>query len=112
MCIRDRVNSSNNINVRICAMTLKTATKVDATTWEYTVSASFGNAGAAILGGTAKLVVFPALLQVVDAELQYGALAQGETGRSLDTVTLRSKLSLQQSFFDAGVGFKWNITTR
>lgn len=106
------VNSSNNINVRICAMTLKTATKVDATTWEYTVSASFGNAGAAILGGIAKLVTFPALLQVVDAELQYGALAQGETGRSLDTVTLRSKLSLQQSFFDAGVGFKWNITTR
>lgn len=57
--VQSWVNATNNTNVRICGVTLKSATKVDATTWEYVIAASFGNSGTAIQGGTAKLVTFP-----------------------------------------------------
>ena len=104
--------ATNNANVRICGVTLRSTTKISATTWEYQLDASFGNAGAPIAGGTAILTIAPLITDIVDANLTFGALSAGETGRSLDTVTVRSNVLLQPSFFAAGVGTKWNITTR
>lgn len=104
--------TSNNQNVRICGLAVQSQRKVDATTWEYVLEAVFGNAGAGVQGGTARLAGVPALLQVVDAEMQFGALQQGQTGRSLDTVTIRAKAPLSAAYFQAGAGFRWVLSVK
>ena len=104
--------TTNNQNLRICALTVKSQRKVDATTWKYVLEAVFGNAGPGIQSGTAKLASVPPLLQLVDADMQFGALRQGETGRSLDTVTVRARAPLSAAYFQAGAGFRWVLSVK
>ncbi|CAN7322003.1 hypothetical protein [Rhizobacter sp. LjRoot28] len=105
-----QVRSSNNAGARICSVRVKTSTKVDATTWEYVVDASFGNVGTtAIDGGTAQ-VIPPAGMVVVDGQLSFGALAVGQTGRSLDTVTVRAQIA--PDVFAKSFALQWDIFVR
>ncbi|MDB5815467.1 MAG: fliK [Rhodocyclales bacterium] len=104
------VTSTNSPNIRICGLTIKTEVQINPMIWEYTVETSFGNSGNPVTGGTAKLTSAPSLVVITDPDLQFGALQYGETGRSLDTITVRSNLRLTPSFFAAAVGFKWSIT--
>jgi len=104
--------TGNNVNVRICSLTVKSSSKVDATTWEYVLEATFGNSGVAVAGGVAKLVGVPPLLTVTDPDMQFGALNQGETGKSLDSITVRSKGPLSVAFFQSGAGLRWMLTVR
>lgn len=106
------VATTNNPNVRICALSIRSTRKVDATTWEYVLDAVFGNSGAPVQGGAAKLVAVPPLLQLVDPDMQFGALHQGETGNSLDTITVRAKGPLSAAYFQVGAGLRWSITVK
>lgn len=102
----------NNSNFAICAMVIRSQGKVDAVTWEYVIGASIGNTGPAVAGVTATLTVAPFSAQIVQPNLNFGALQQQETGRSPDTVTIRSKTPMSQSLFSSGAGFRWSITVR
>jgi hypothetical protein len=103
---------ANNANFAICAMKIQSQRKLDATTWEYVVEASIGNTGSAVAGVTATLTLAPSGVTIAQPNLNFGALQQNEAGRSVDTITLRSKSPLSQSMFDSGAGFRWNVTTR
>lgn len=104
--------TSNNAAVRLCALGIRSSRAVDATTWEYVLDLGIGNNGAAVAGATARLVGVPALLTVVQPEVTFGALQQGESARSAGTITVRSRGQLSAAYFQAGVGFRWTLNVR
>jgi hypothetical protein len=105
--------ATNNPNVRLCALAVKSQQRVAAGIWEYQIDAGFGNGGAvAVSGGTARLIAVPPLLSIVNAEIRFGALQAGESGRSVNAVVLRSKGPLSAAFFQAAIGFKWAIAVK
>lgn len=103
---------SNNPNVRLCALAIVSQRQLGPLSWETVLDVGFGNTGAPVRGGVARITGVPALLTVVDGEVQFGALQQGQTGRSLDTITLRSRGPLSPAFFQAGIGFRWILTVQ
>jgi len=104
--------AENNVRFAICAMTIRSWRKVDATTWEYTVDALIGNTGTAVAGVTATLTLAPSGGPIVQPNLNFGSLQKGEVGRSTDTLTLRARAPMSQALFDSGAGFRWNVTVR
>jgi hypothetical protein len=105
--------ASNNPNVRMCALAVKSQQLVSPGIWEYQIDASFGNSGAvAVNGGTARLTAVLPILTIVNGEIGFGALQAGESGRSVNAIVLRSKGILSPAFFQAAVGFKWVFSVR
>ena len=104
--------TSNNPGIGICAASLLSTKKVDATTWEYTFTAMAGNAGAPINGLTATLTGASTIVQIVQPKLEFGALQTGEAGRSSTAVVFRSKTYLAPSVFASNLFFRWTATTR
>jgi hypothetical protein len=105
--------ATNNPNVRLCALTVRSQQLFAPGTWEYQFDASFGNSGAvAVNGGTARLTAVLPVLNIVNGEIGFGALQAGESGRSVNAIVLRSKGLLSPAFFQAAVGFKWVFSVR
>ena len=72
------LTAANNSSFVICSMTIRSQRKLDATTWEYIFDASIGNSGAAVAGVTARLTLAPYNAQIVQPDLEFGALQQGD----------------------------------
>jgi hypothetical protein len=107
------VVTTNNPNVRICNLAIVSTRAVNPTTWEYVLSARFGNSGAAVAGGTATLVGAPPIFQLISPAMTFGALQQGESGQSLANITIRSRGGpLSAAYFQSGAGFRWNLVAR
>lgn len=102
----------NNARIGVCAITLLRTTKINATTWEYAITALAGNAGDAINGLTLSLASANAPIQLVQPRLEFGALQKGEAGRSSGQVVFRSSVFLAPTVFNSNLFFRWNATTR
>jgi hypothetical protein len=107
------VTATNNPNVRMCALTVRSQQLVSPGIWEYQIDASFGNSGAvAVNGGTARLTAVLPVLTIVSGELGFCALQAPECARSVNAIVLRRKGQLSPAFFQAAVGFKWAIAVK
>ena len=106
----DRVGTTNNPNLHICAMAIVTERQLNANLWEYSLAAQLTNTGVSISGVTAKLAQLPLSLQIVDDTLVFGVAQQGDTIISSDTLTVRSLNRVSATSFRRGIGFKWNAT--
>ena len=102
----------NNPRVGVCATTMVRTVKVNATTWEYTITAMAGNAGGAINGLTLTLASANAPIQLVQPRLEFGALQNGEAGRSSTQVVFRSSVYLAPTVFNSNLFFRWNAAVR
>lgn len=78
--------------------------------WEYVLRAEMANQGAAIAGARAELVGVPAGVRVQGSVLNFGAIGQGESGKSLGTLLLRSSTPLPAAWFRYGPAFRWQVT--
>lgn len=103
---------TNNPIFHICGFSQVSERKVDARTWEYKLNAELTNAGSAVNGVTAQLQAVPLNLQIVEGVLNYGATGKGDTGKTADTVTLRSRFPVPQQVFKIGAGFRWNVVAK
>jgi hypothetical protein len=104
--------AANNLNFGICSLSVVSQSRPDALTWEYVVAGSIGNTGPGVNGLTATLVAAPFGIQMLQPQLNFGAVAQGESGRSTNTLVLRSRTPLSSALFLTGTGFRWNVTVR
>lgn len=107
---QDFRRTTNNHHIHICGMTVANERKLDGRTWEYTLKAELTNTGSAVRGVVARLVQPPLGIQIPDAELVFGAVGAGETVKSTDTVTLRSRIPIPKELFKLGIGFRWYVT--
>ena len=111
----DFANSTNNAKLHICGIQLISERKIDTRTWEYILKAELTNTGADALGVTATLRSMPLNIQIMEGNLKFGAVAEGETVKTNDTVTIRSKFAIPGDVFKIGIGlgagfwFKWNV---
>jgi hypothetical protein len=106
-------NVSNTTNVptlHICRIEVVTRARVGLLMWEYTLSAELTNTGSPLTGVTAQLINMPSQVQVLDGQLQFGAVGTMETLKSTDTVKLRAPLPFEQLVPLLGLGFRWNVT--
>ena len=103
---------TGNPNLHICGLTQISERKVNARTWEYTLRAELTNSGADVKGVTSKLQSVPFNLQIVEGSLHYGAIGQGNTGKTTDVVTLRSRFPVPVQVFKLGSGFRWNVVVK
>lgn len=97
-------------SIYICGMSIANQRKIDVRTWEYTLKAQLTNVGNSLRGVVARLDQVPLGMQKSDAQLEFGAVASGETVKSSGTVTLRSRIPLPEEFFRLGLGFRWKVT--
>lgn len=103
---------TNNPNFHVCGFSRVSERKVDARTWEYKLSAQITNGGTAVNRVTVELQAVPSNLQIVEGVLNYGATGQGDTGKTKDTVTLRSRSPVPEQLFKLGAGFRWNVMVK
>lgn len=103
---------TNNDDFRICSLSVRSEKQLAKRTWEYVIDARIGNGGPAVNGVKAQLVGVPKGFVIVEGELQFGALQQGDTGRSLGTITLHSKKRLRGDVVKPGSRFKWEVVTQ
>ncbi|WP_265284513.1 fibronectin type III domain-containing protein [Verminephrobacter aporrectodeae] len=114
----DLPNSTNHPKLHICGVSLVRERKVNARTWEYVLKAELTNTGAALGGVVATLRPMPWNIQLLDAELTFGAVGEGETVKTRDTVVLRSRFPIPPTVFKFGIGlgfgawFRWNVVTQ
>jgi hypothetical protein len=109
----DAPSTTDNANFYICGMKVVSKRKVGAHAWEYTLTAELTNTGAAVGGVTAQLSRVPYGVDPVDATLEFGAVSEGETAKTHDTVTLRTKFPIPEKMFERGKrgkDFKWTVT--
>jgi hypothetical protein len=90
----DKADTTNNPGLHICRYTLVSERQIDARAWEYTLSAELTNTGAPMAAVRATLNGLPATNTISDGVLTFGAVATGETVRSVDTITLRRSTQL------------------
>lgn len=105
----DFPSTTNNVKLHICGMKVVGERKVDDRTWEYTLTAELTNTGPAVGGVTATLRQLRFGMQVVDGTLIFGAVSEGDTAKTNDTVVLRSRFPVPAVIFNLGIGFKWNV---
>lgn len=111
-------NSTNRPDIHVCRVALLSERRLGTGVWEYVLNAQLTNAAAAPLRGVvATLRPLPAGLRIVLASrtLRFGAVGQGETVKTGDTVTLHSRFQIPSSVFAQGIGlgfgpwFRWDV---
>lgn len=109
----DLAKTTNNPSIHICGLSLVSENKVDAGAWEYKLKAELTNTGNAVAAVTARINKFPrGIINLVDDTLLFGAVGSGETAKTNDTVTLRSRVPIPAGLFKLGAGFMWNVEVR
>jgi hypothetical protein len=108
----DFPRTTNNASLHICGLSLVSERKVNRNTWEYSLKAELTNTGAAVRGIAASLRQMPFGIELVDANLNFGAVGQDETAKTNDTVILRSRFPIPRELFQLGIGFKWNVVVQ
>ncbi len=107
----DVSDTTNLPTIHICRIGAVTQKRVGLLLWEYTVTAELTNTGTPISGASAQLTTVPGQVQIMEGAMQFGAVGTSETVRSIDTVTIRSRLPLEQLIPVLGLGFRWTVTT-
>lgn len=101
----DFPGTTNNPKLHICGVNVVSQRKVDAKTWEYTLSAELTNTGVGVRGVTAKLakpsfiLSVPFGMTVVEDTLVFGAVNEGDTAKTSDTVTVRTRIQIPSTIF-------------
>jgi hypothetical protein len=106
----DLLSTTNNSKIYLCSLTVVNQRKVDARTWEYVLKGDLTNIGPSVGAVKVRLVQAPLGMTVVEDGLLYGAVNEGETAKTNDTVTVRARFPVPDVIFKLGVGFKWNVT--
>jgi len=107
----DLSDTTNVPALHVCRLTSASKTKVGPFLWEYTLTAEMTNTGTALTSATAQLANAPAAIQVIEGQLQFGAVPTSETVKSTDTITIRTNLPFEQLIPLLGLGFRWTVTT-
>jgi lipoprotein-anchoring transpeptidase ErfK/SrfK len=105
----DFPGTTNNAKLHICGLSVAGERKVNRNTWEYSLKAELTNSGAALGGVAARLRQLPLGIELVDADLSFGAVGEGETAKTNDTVTIRSRFPIPSVILKSGIGFRWNV---
>jgi hypothetical protein len=108
----DLPDTTNVSSLSICGLSVVSERKVDQRTWEYTLKAELTNSGAPVGGVSAALRRLPLLMTPVDDTLVFGAVGQGETAKTGDTVTVRARFQVPALIFQLGIGFKWDVVVQ
>jgi hypothetical protein len=108
----DLPDTTNDPSLSICGLSVVSERKVDQRTWEYTLKAELTNSGAPVGGVSATLRRLPLSLTPVDDTLVFGAVGQGETAKTSDTVTVRARFQVPALIFQLGIGFKWQVVAQ
>jgi len=106
----DLLSTTNNSKIYLCSLTVVSQRKVDARTWEYALKGDLTNIGPSVGAVKVKLAQAPLGMTVVEDRLLYGAVNEGETAKTNDTVTVRARFPVPDAIFKLGVGFKWDVT--
>lgn len=109
---QDKKRTTNNANIHICGVAVVSERKLNSRAWEYTLKAELTNTGGNVSGVLAKLRELPFDTQLVDDTMQFGAVSAGETAKSIDTVTVRTRFPVPMEIFKRGIGFRWNVTVQ
>ncbi|WP_431112945.1 hypothetical protein [Variovorax paradoxus] len=105
--------STNNPNIHLCGLKVVAQRAIDGQTWEYTLRSELANTGLPIAGVTAKLARPPvAGMTLVDDTLIFGAVGSGETAKTHDSITVRSKTPMADAAFEAGLPFQWTVNVQ
>lgn len=107
----DVPDSTSNPAIHICGMSIVSERRVDASTWEYVLRSELTNAGPAVGGVVAELRQPPLGIQLLENVLTFGAVGQGDTAKTSDTITIRSRFAIPATIFSLGNGIRWNVTT-
>jgi hypothetical protein len=105
----DLAGTTNNPNLHICGKVIVTERRLDTKLWEYTLTAQLTNTGASLSGVTARVVKLPAVMELIEDTLIFGASHQGDTITSENTMTIRSHNRVSAEVFKQGFGFKWKV---
>jgi hypothetical protein len=108
----DNPHTTNKPTLHICGLSVVSQRKVGTRMWEYSVRGELTNTGPTLSGVTARLHQMPLGIGLVDAKLEFGAVGEGETAKTNDTVTLRSLFPIPPEFFSLGWGFKWSVVVK
>ena len=107
----DVSNTTNVPALHVCRITAASKTRVGLLRWEYTLTAELTNTGTALTSVAAVLASVPGSVQIVEGQLQFGAVGASETVKSTDTITIRTSLPFEQLVPLLGLGFRWTVTT-
>lgn len=107
----DQSDTTNVPTLHICRIAVVTKARVGLLRWEYTLTAELTNTGTPLTSVTAQLATVPGVVQIVEGQLQFGAVGASETVKSTDTITIRSSLPFEQLVPVLGLGFRWTVTT-
>ncbi|MCR6478753.1 hypothetical protein NU688_21525, partial [Variovorax sp. ZS18.2.2] len=102
--------TTDNDKLHICGWTLVSERETDQKAWEYTLRAELTNTGESLKGVTAYLAVsnMPDV-KITKQSLVFGAVAEGETVTTTDTVVLQSKTAVSKESLVQGGNFKWRV---
>jgi len=96
---------TNYTQLYICGLSVVAERQISSKIWEYDVKGELTNTGFDLTGVVAT-VTPPTGLQAPDNQLNFGAVAMGETVKSADTFTFRSPYKLPPTFFQS-VLLRW-----
>ena len=103
-------NNTNSPDIHICNYTLVSSLRISSMLWEYVFRAEVTNTGLGVLGLTATLRGMPSTITVTDKLLVVGAVASGETVKSIDTITMRSTTKLANPVSYIQQRAAWSVT--
>lgn len=105
-------NTTNNQSLHICGLIMLSEKKINPKSYEYVLTAELLNFGVSVGSVTAQLSSMPTGISTVEGVLEFGAVGQGNVGKTADTITLRSKSAISAAKFLAGKGYKWKVVVR
>lgn len=107
--------STNNPSLHICALTLVSERRINAGDWEYVLRAELTNTGPAVSGVLATLRgLLPRNSRKGKYSLRFGAVAEGETVKTHDSIVLHSYSRLYEGQFRAGtkLWYRWDVVAQ
>jgi hypothetical protein len=110
--IRVLVSTTGNDKLFLCNYKVVSERKISPNSWEYAMTGELSNTGVDLGGLTATLQNVPWNAQVVDAELTFGAIRNGDTIKGADTFILRTSTPMPKRVLELGIGFRWSVITR
>lgn len=105
----DMPRTTSDPELHICGLSPVSERKVDNRTWEYVLRGQLTNTGAPVGGVAAHLRELRYGMQVVEGVMLFGAVGAGDTGKTTDTVTVRSRFQVPAEVFKLGAGFSWAV---
>jgi hypothetical protein len=102
--------TTNSSTLRLCNYKVVSERQVGLLQKEFVMSAELTNTGLPLSGVTATLVQAPLGVQIVEGQLQFGAVNTGETAKSVDTFTVKSTLTLiSDLLLQLSLGLRWDV---